>query len=64
MNHNYTDYETQKRIMLEYLQVKVAQEDWHGVADAAMDIREMQATHLHKERAYEQRTGKGKKKSS
>lgn len=64
MNHNYTDYETQKRIMLEYLQVKVAQEDWHGVADAAMDIREMQAIHSHKESKYEQRTGKGKKKSS
>ena len=30
-------------IMLAYLQLKVRQSDWHGVADAAMDIREMLA---------------------
>ena len=26
-----------------YLLLKVKQEDWHGVADAAMDIREIKA---------------------
>ena len=34
---------TDKEIMLQYLLLKVRQEDWHGVADAAMDIREMEA---------------------
>ena len=30
-------------IMIAYLMLKVKQRDWHGVADAAMDIREMEA---------------------
>jgi hypothetical protein len=34
---------TDKEIMLQYLLLKVKQEDWHGVSDAAMDIREMEA---------------------
>ena len=34
---------TDKETMLAYLLLKVKQEDWHGVADAAMDIREMEA---------------------
>jgi len=34
---------TDKEVMLAYLLLKVRQEDWHGVADAAMDIREMEA---------------------
>ena len=29
--------------MKDYLQVCVSKEDWHGVADAAMDIREIVA---------------------
>ena len=40
---DYTDYETQHRILREYLQVMVARGDWHGVADAAMDLRELEA---------------------
>jgi hypothetical protein len=31
----------QKQGMVEYLELKLSQEDWHGVADAAMDIREI-----------------------
>ena len=27
--------------MLEYMQLMIAREDWHGVADAAMDLRDM-----------------------
>jgi hypothetical protein len=38
-----TKVTTDKEIMLQYLLLKVKQEDWHGVADAAMDIREMEA---------------------
>jgi hypothetical protein len=30
-------------VMIAYLMLKVKQRDWHGVADAAMDIREMEA---------------------
>ena len=40
---DYTQPDVQKRVMLMYLMVMVAREDWHGVADAAMDIREMEA---------------------
>jgi len=40
---NYKDFEVQKRILLEYLQVQIALEDWHGVADLAMDLRELEA---------------------
>ena len=31
----------QKQRMVDYLKLKLSQEDWHGVADAAMDIREI-----------------------
>jgi len=34
---------TDKELMVQYLLLKVRQQDWHGVADAAMDIREMEA---------------------
>lgn len=40
---DYTEYEVQHRVMIEYLMVMVARSDWHGVADAAMDLREMEA---------------------
>ena len=30
-------------VMVAYLLLKVKQRDWHGVADAVMDIREMEA---------------------
>lgn len=32
-----------KEGMVRYLLLKVDEEDWHGVADAAMDIREIEA---------------------
>ena len=40
---DYSNFETQKAILLEYLQVMIAIEDWHGVADLAMDMRELEA---------------------
>ena len=40
---NYADFMEQKRILLEYLQVMIANQDWHGVADLAMDMRELEA---------------------
>lgn len=33
----------EKEGMIEYLLLKVNKQDWHGVADAAMDIREIEA---------------------
>lgn len=39
----YLKYEVQKRVLLEYLQVMVALEDWHGVSDVANDLRELEA---------------------
>ena len=40
---DYKDFAIQKKILLEYLQVMIANEDWHGVADLAMDMRELEA---------------------
>ena len=40
---DYTDFNIQKEVLMEYLQVMIALEDWHGVADVAMDIRELEA---------------------
>ena len=35
----------QYQIMVEYCKMKVDQGDWHGVSDAANDIRELIALH-------------------
>jgi hypothetical protein len=40
---DYSDFNVQKEILLEYLQVMIALQDWHGVADVAMDLRELEA---------------------
>lgn len=40
---NYGSFEVQKQVMLEYLQVAIAIEDWHGVSDIANDLRELEA---------------------
>jgi hypothetical protein len=42
-NKDYTDFATQKRVLLDYLQVMIAIEDWHGVSDVANDLRELEA---------------------
>lgn len=41
-NKDYTDFNTQKEILLDYLQVMIAIEDWHGVSDLANDLRELE----------------------
>jgi hypothetical protein len=46
MSKDYSDFNVQKDILLEYLQVMIALQDWHGVADVAMDLRELEAKHL------------------
>lgn len=35
------DLEQERLTMLTYLHTKIKVEDWHGVADAAMDLREI-----------------------
>jgi len=37
------DLLAQKRGLVKYLILKVRTKDWHGVADAAMDIRDIEA---------------------
>jgi hypothetical protein len=44
---DYQDWNVQRSILIEYLQVMIARSDWHGVADVAMDLREMEAERRH-----------------
>lgn len=32
-----------RQVLINYLRMKVDQRDWHAVADAAMDLRELEA---------------------
>ena len=43
MTKDYNNFEIQKQILLEYLQVMTAIGDWHGVSDLANDLRELEA---------------------
>lgn len=36
------EYRQKRQLMIDYLLLKVAEGDWHGVADAAMDLREIE----------------------
>lgn len=36
---------TRKAILIKYMLVKIEIEDWHGVADVANDIRELESQH-------------------
>jgi len=42
---DFHKYETQREILIQYLHVMIARCDWHGVADVAMDLRELEAEH-------------------
>jgi len=42
-NKDYSNFQVQKEILMEYLQVMISMQDWHGVADVAMDLRELEA---------------------
>lgn len=42
-NKDYNDFAVQKEVLLDYLQVMIAIEDWHGVSDLANDLRELEA---------------------
>ena len=45
---DFKDPEIQREILIEYLQVMIARCDWHGVSDAANDLRELEAEHREK----------------
>lgn len=35
------NFEDRKKIYLDYIRLKTHEEDWHGVSDAANDLREL-----------------------
>lgn len=39
---NY-NYEMQRQTLIDYLQLMVSRADWHGVSDAANDLRVLEA---------------------
>jgi hypothetical protein len=41
--HERQDLEVQIEKLVEYIHLKIEQADWHGVSDAANDIRELEA---------------------
>jgi len=40
---DHMTYEDHRRVLIEYLTAKVDRQDWHGVSDAANDLRELEA---------------------
>lgn len=42
-NKQSTEYELSRQTLIDYLKVKVAEADWHGVSDAANDLRVLEA---------------------
>ena len=40
---DYNDPEVQIQVLIEYMHVMICRRDWHGVSDAANDIRELEA---------------------
>jgi D-arabinose 1-dehydrogenase-like Zn-dependent alcohol dehydrogenase len=39
---DYNDPEVQIQVLIEYMHVMICRRDWHGVSDAANDIRELE----------------------
>jgi len=39
------DWNKHRNTLIEYLLAKVEMNDWHGVSDAANDLRELEAAH-------------------
>ena len=39
-----------RRLLVDYLLMKVREGDWHGVADAAMDLRELEVLYAQRKR--------------
>ena len=43
MDRDYEDYDVQRLILIEYMKVMIERRDWHGVSDAANDLRVLEA---------------------
>ena len=41
-----SNYESQRQALINYLQLMVLRSDWHGVSDAANDLRVLEAEQL------------------
>lgn len=39
--------EQKRKILIEYMQMKISESDWHGVCDAGMDLRELEVEIRH-----------------
>jgi hypothetical protein len=44
-------YEQQRETLIAYLKLKTEQGDWHGVSDAANDLRVLEAEHAARQEA-------------
>lgn len=44
-------HDEQRETYLRYMQMKIEQRDWHGVADCAMDLRELEVEEKNKQGA-------------
>ena len=38
-----TEDKTPRQVLIDYIHVKIDEQDWHGVSDAANDLRELDA---------------------
>lgn len=43
LSYKISSLEERKDMMVKYMKLKMQEEDWHGVADAAMDIRDIES---------------------
>ena len=39
---DYKDLEVQIEVLIDYMQIMIVRGDWHGVSDAANDLRELE----------------------
>jgi len=46
LEHEILELNKRKKVMIVYLQLKTSQQDWHGVSDAANDLRDIEAEQL------------------
>lgn len=53
MMMDYDDFATQRHVLIHYLHVMIARKDWHGVADVAMDLRELEAEEIGRNTKHE-----------
>lgn len=53
LNFDYEDFRVQRQVLIQYLQVMIARKDWHGVADVAMDLRELEAEEIGRNTKHE-----------